>query len=97
MVFAVVQLALLLHTRSILACAAEEAVRVAAAYGGDTSRGEDRLRALVSRELPADAITSVAWVGTLDTLTLRVRSRLPLGPLVGPVLTTTASAYHEEW
>ncbi len=98
LVLAMLQLAFTLHTRSLITCAAEDAVRIAAAYGGDTAAGDRRLREALGRDLPADAISSLDWASTLDTLTLRVHARLPLlGPL-GPVaLTTTASAYHEAW
>lgn len=98
LVLALMQLALLLHTRSVLASAAEDAVRVAAAFNGDTSAGEARFRSLVARDLRTDAVTSLTWAATLDTLTLRVRSRLPLvGPLASVSMTTDASAYREAW
>ena len=98
MVLALLQLAFVMHVRSVIECAAEDAVRVAAAYGGDTAAGERRFRLLVESEVRPDAVQSLTWAGTLNTLTLRVRSRLPLiGPL-GPVaMTTDASAFHEEW
>ena len=95
---AVLQLALVLHTKSVMTAATEDAVRTAAAFGGDTAAGELRLRALLQRDLRGDLITGISWYGTLDTLTLRVRSTLPLVGTFGPTsLVTTASAYHEEW
>lgn len=98
LVLAMLQLAFTLHTRSLITCAAEDAVRVAAAFGGDASAGERRFRALIQGDVPPDAITSMEWASTLDTLTLRIRARLPLvGPLGPAVMTTTASAYHEAW
>lgn len=98
LVLALLQLAFTLHTRSIITCAAEDAVRVAAAFGGDTGAGERRFRELAGRDVSPSAIESLQWVSTLDTLTLRVRSRLPLvGPLGPSLMTTTASAFHEEW
>lgn len=98
LILALMQLALVLHSRSVIASAAEDAVRVAASYNGDTSAGESRFRSLIARDLRADAITSLTWAATLDTLTLRVRSRLPLvGPLAAVSMTTDASAYREAW
>jgi ABC-type enterochelin transport system substrate-binding protein len=98
MVLAVIELALIGYSRSIITAAAEDAVRVAAAYGGDTAVGETRLRTLLARELQPSVITDLQWASTLDTLTLRVRSALPLvGPLMPLTLTSSASAYHEEW
>lgn len=98
LVLALVQLSLVLHSRSVIACAAEDAVRVAASFNGDTTAGEARFRALVSRDLRADAISGLTWAATLDTLTLRVRSNLPLvGPLASVSMTTDASAYREAW
>lgn len=98
LVLALIQLALVLHTRSVLATAAEDAVRVAAANDGDTSAGDARFRALVSRDVRPDVVQSLTWAWTLDTLTLRVRSRLPLvGPLGSVSMTTDASAFHEVW
>lgn len=98
LVLALIQLAFVLHTRSIIECAAEDAVRVAASFDGDTSAGASRFRTLIARDLKPEAIERLTWATTLDTLTLRVRSRLPLvGPL-GPVtMTTDASAYREAW
>lgn len=98
LVLALIELALVLHTRSVLACAAEDAVRVAAAHSGDTGAGERRFRELVARDLRPDAISSLTWAFTLDTLTLRVRSRLPLVGSLGPIsMTTDASAFQEVW
>lgn len=98
LLLAMLPLALTLHTRAVIACAAEDAVRVAASYGGNTTAGERRFRELTARDVRPEAIASLTWVGTLDTLTLRVRSRLPLvGPLGSVAMTTDASAYHEEW
>lgn len=98
LVLGLMQLGLMLQARSVLATAAEDAVRVAASFGGDTNAGEARFRSLVARDLRPDAITSLTWVSTLDTLTLRVRSRLPLfGPLGGVNVVTDASAYREVW
>jgi len=98
LVLALIQLAFLLHTRSLIACAAEDAVRVAASFDGDTGAGESRFRSLVSRDLRPDAIESLTWASTLDTLTLRVRSRMSLAGPLGPLTTTTsASAYREAW
>lgn len=98
LVLALIQLAFVMHSRSVIANAAEDAVRVAASFDGDTSAGEARFRSLVSRDLRSDAITSLTWWSTLDTLTLRVRAELPLvGPLAGFTMTTDASAYHEAW
>lgn len=98
LVLALMQLAFVLHTRSVIACAAEDAVRVAAAFDGDTSAGERRFRLLVGRDLKPELVQSLTWASTLDTLTLRVRSRLPLvGPLAQVSITTDASAYHEAW
>ena len=78
--------------------AAEDAVRVAAAFDGDTAIGEARFRTLIGSELAPTSITSVQWYSTLDTLTLRVTSALPvIGPLLPITITTTASAYHERW
>ena len=95
---AVLQLALVLHTRAVMTAATEDAVRTAAAFGGDTVEGERRLHALLARDLRSDLVTSLSWYGTLDTLTLRVRSTLPLFGAFGPQsLVVTASAYHEEW
>lgn len=97
-VLAMLQLAFTMHTRFVITAAAEDAVRVAAAYDGDTVAGERRFRALLADEINPGIVESLTWAGTLDTLTLRVRSRLPLlGPL-GPVaMTVDASAYHEAW
>lgn len=98
LVLALLQLGITAYSRSVLSSAAEDAVRTAAAFGGDTVAGELRFRSLISSELQAGAITDLAWYSTLDTLTLRVHSRLPLiGPLIPITLTTDASAYHEEW
>ncbi len=98
LVLALLQLAFTLHTRSIITCAAEDAVRVAAAFGGDSAAGERRFRDLLAGAVAPEAISSLEWASTLDTLTLRVRARLPLlGPLGPGLLTTTASAYHEAW
>lgn len=98
LVLALIQLGLMLQARSVLATAAEDAVRVAASFGGDTNAGEARFRSLVARDLRQDAVTSLTWAATLDTLTLRVRSRLPLvGPLGGVTVVTDASAYREAW
>lgn len=98
MVLAVIELALIGYSRSVITAAAEDAVRVAAAYGGDTAVGEARLRTLLAGELQPSVITDLQWASTLDTLTLRVRTALPLvGPLMPLTLTSTASAYHEEW
>ncbi|MHB0928344.1 MAG: TadE family protein [Candidatus Nanopelagicales bacterium] len=98
MVLAMLQLAFTLHTHAIVACAAEDAVRVAAAYNGDIAAGERRLRVLMARDVPDDAIASISWTSTLNTLTLRVRTQLPLlGPIGPSIMTTTASAYHEVW
>lgn len=93
-----VEVALTVHARTILETATEDAVRVAAAMGGDTAAGERRLRELVASELRPDAITGLQWAWTLDTLTLRVHAALPVvGPLGQTTLTTTASAYTEAW
>lgn len=98
LVLAIVELGLVAYSRSMLNAAAESAVRAAAAFNGDTVVGEARFRALVSSELRSGAITDIHWYSTLDTLTLRVHSTLPLiGPLVPITLTTDASAYHEVW
>lgn len=98
MVLGVLELALVGYSKSIITAAAEDAVRVAAAFDGDTATGEARFRMLIARELQPSTITDLQWFGTLDTLTLRVRSSLPLaGPLLPVTLTTTASAYHEVW
>ena len=98
MVLAVIEIGLLAYSRSVLNAAAESAVRTAAAFNGDTTIGEARFRALVSNELRSGAITDIRWYSTLDTLTMRVHSTLPLvGPLVPVTLTTDASAYHEVW
>ena len=98
LVLGVLEVALTVHARAILETATEEAVRVAAAMGGDTTAGERRLRELVASELRDDAITDLHWAWTLDTLTLRVHTALPLvGPLAPAVMTTTASAYTEAW
>ena len=98
LVLALIQLAFVLHTRSVIACAAEDAVRVAAAFDGDTGAGERRFRLLIGRDLRPELVQSLTWAATLDTLTLRVRSRLPLvGPLAQVNITTDASAYHEAW
>lgn len=98
LVFALLQLGITAYSRSVLTSAAEDAVRTAAAFGGDTAAGEMRFRSLISSELQASAISDLNWYSTLDTLTLRVHSRLPLiGPLLPITLTTDASAYHEEW
>lgn len=98
LVLALMQLAVMLHARSVIASAAEDAVRVAASFNGDTGAGEARFRSLVSRDLRSDAITSMTWASTLDTLTLRVRTKLPLlGPLASLTMTTDASSYREAW
>ena len=98
LVLALLQLVFTMHMRSVIENAAEDAVRVAASYGGDSAAGERRFRDLIAREVRSDAIQSLTWASTLDTLTLRVRSRLPmLGPLGPFTMTTDASAYHEEW
>lgn len=98
LVLAIMQLGLTAYSRSVLAAAAEDAVRTAAAFGGDTAAGEARFRSLVASELGPGSITGLQWYSTLDTLTLRVHSRLPIvGALVPLTLTTDASAYHEEW
>ena len=94
LVLALLELVLTLHAHAIVAGATEEAVRVAAARGGDTAAGEARLRSLVAGGLRPDAITSVRWAWTLDTLTLRVGARVPLiGPLVNTGMVATASAF----
>ncbi len=97
-VLALVQLVITMHTRMVITAAAEDAVRIAAAYDGDTAAGEARFRSLVARDLSTSAIDSMTWVGTLDTLTLRVRAHVPgVGPLIPIAMTTDASAYHEAW
>ena len=91
-------LVLTLHTRAVVAGAAEDAVRVAAAYGGDTAAGERRLRELLARELRGDVVLGTTWAATLDLLTLRVRVRVPtLGQLMTSSMTVDASAWHEAW
>lgn len=98
LVLALMQLALVLHTRSVITSAAEDAVRVAASFGGDTGAGEARFRALVARDVKPEVVTGLSWVSTLDTLTLRVRSQLSLlGPIGTVQMTTDASAYREAW
>lgn len=98
LVLAIVELGLTAYSRSVLSAAAEDAVRTAAAFGGDTTAGEARFRSLVASELPVSSITDLQWYSTLDTLTLRIHSRLPIvGPLVPVTLTTDASAFHEVW
>ncbi len=94
LVLALLELVLTLHAHAVVAGAAEEAVRVAVAGGGDTAAGEARLRSLVADGLRPDAITSVRWARTLNTLTLRVGATVPvLGPLVNTGMVATASAY----
>ena len=98
LMLAIIELGLVAHSRSVLGAAAESAVRTAAAFNGDTAAGEARFRILVANELAPGAISDIRWYSTLDTLTMRVHSRLPLvGPLVPVTLTTDASAYHEAW
>lgn len=98
LVLAIIELGLVAYSRSVLGAAAESAVRTAAAFNGDTTVGEARFRMLVAQELSSGAITDIRWYSTLDTLTMRVHSRLPLiGPLVPITMTTDASAYHEVW
>lgn len=95
---AIVELGLVAYSRTVLNAAAEDAVRVAAAFDGNTAVGEARFRALIGSELAPTSITGVQWYSTLDTLTLRVTSALPvIGPLLPITITTTASAYHERW
>lgn len=90
---ALLQLAFTMHVKSVLESATEDAARVAAAYGGDTSLGEQRFRNLVGGDRGVHTLT---WTRTLDTLTLRVRSTLPLVGELGPAaLVTTASAFQE--
>ena len=87
MVLAVIEIGLVAYSRSVLNAAAESAVRTAAAFNGDTTIGEARFRALVSNELRSGAITDIRWYSTLDTLTMRVHSTLPLvGPLASRLL-----------
>lgn len=95
---AIVELGLVAYSRTVLNAAAEDAVRVAAAFDGNTSVGEARFRALIGSELAPTSVTAVQWYSTLDTLTLRVTSAPPvIGPLLPITITTTASAYHERW
>lgn len=98
LVLALVQLTLVLHARSVITAAAEDAVRVAVAYDGGTSAGDARLRALLARDLQPGLIERTSWSWTLDTLTLKVQARLPLLGLLTPTsMTTYASAYRENW
>jgi hypothetical protein len=98
LVLALIQLALVLHARSVVTAAAEDAVRVAVAYDGGTSAGDARLRSLLARDLQPDLVQSTSWSWTLDTLTLKVQARLPfLGLLAPTTMTTYASAYRETW
>ena len=95
---AVVELGLVAYSRTVLNSAAEDAVRTAAAFDGNTTLGEVRFRTLIRGEVDPATITGLQWFSTLDTLTLRVTSSLPVvGPLVPMSITTTASAYHERW
>lgn len=95
---AVVELGLVAYSRTVLNSAAEDAVRVAAAFDGNTQMGEARFRTLIGSELAPTSVVGLQWYSTLDTLTLRVTSALPIiGPLVPITITTTASAYHERW
>ena len=93
LLIALLQLAFTMHVKSVLESATEDAARVAAAFGGNTSLGEQRFRSLVGEDRGLHTLT---WTRTLDTLTLRVRSTLPLAGELGPAaLVTTASAYQE--
>ena len=93
-----VELGLVASSRTVLNSAAEDAVRVAAAFDGNTQMGEARFRTLIGSELAPTSVVGLQWYSTLDTLTLRVTSALPIiGPLVPITITTTASAYHERW
>lgn len=95
---AVIELGLLAYSRTVLASAAEDAVRTAAAFDGNTALGEARFRTLIARDITPTAIRGLQWSSTLDTLTLRVSSTLPvIGPLIPITLDTTASAYVERW
>jgi Flp pilus assembly protein TadG len=98
LVGAVIELGMIAYTRTVLTSAAEDAVRTAAAFDGDTVAGSARFRELIAREVAPTAVRSIEWYGTLDTLTLRVTSEIPvIGPLVPMTMTTTASAYSERW
>ena len=95
---AVIELGLLAYSRTVLASATEDAVRTAAAFDGNTALGEERFRTLIARDITPTAIRGLQWASTLDMLTLRVSSTLPvIGPLVPITLDTTASAYVERW
>ena len=98
LVLALLQVALVVHTRSVVTDAAEDAVRVAASFGGDTTAGERRLRERLQGQLRDDLVQELWWASTLDVLTLRVRLRLPLvGPLGTVTSAVTASAWQEAW
>ncbi len=95
---ALLQVLFTLHTKGVLEAATEEAARVAAAYNGDTAAGERRFRQLATEVESPNASHALTWTWTLDTVTLRVRSTLPLVGNLGPAaLVTTASAFHETW
>lgn len=87
-VLAVVQLALVLHVRTLLTDAAAEGARYAALHGNDLAEGEERTAELIASTLPGSYADSIAAgvdsYGEVDLVTVTVSAPLPLVGLLGP-------------
>ena len=86
--FAVVQVALLLHTRATLTAAAAEGARAGALAGSDPRAGVARATRLVELNLSDAVVEDVTArrevVDGLSVLTVRIDASVPLIGVLGP-------------
>lgn len=101
LVMGVVQLALVLHVRTLLTDAAAEGARYAALHGSDLDEGEQRTAELITSTLPSSYAQDVdggyASYGDVTLVTVTVSAPLPLVGLLGPggTITVTGRAVQE--
>ena len=102
LVLGVVQLALVLHVRTVLIDSAAEGARHAALEGSTLGEGADRTRWLISSTLPAGYADQVevgrAGYRGVDVVEVRVTAPVPVLGLLGPsgVIAVTGRAVDEQ-
>lgn len=91
---AVIQAALIMHTRNSLVDAAVQAAHHAALHGNTAEDGERRAQALVDQRLGASYQADVSAVEAPDgRITVEITATMPLVGLLGPSGTLRASGH----
>lgn len=102
MFLGLVQVAVIVHVRSVLIDCAAEGARLASRADRDLPDGEDRARGLITASLSGayagDVAGSYATEGDLDLVEVTVSAPIPVIGLWGPagVITVTGHALREE-